>query len=139
MRFMTDKRGAVALITRGAAGTPYQRFRSYDTMADKLSSPPNTTLVDLGRLAKQLSRRRKQQLVLVLVLMFAGAFAELATLGAALPFLAVVATSQKALFEPVTSRRLFKSWMETGQLGKYMPVTVLFSIVGCGCHLFGWH
>lgn len=45
----------------------------------------------LGRLWRQLSARRRRQFFFVLVMILAGAVAEVATLGAVLPFLAVIA------------------------------------------------
>ena len=83
------------------------------------------------RLYGHLSSRRRRQLLSVLGLMLVGAIAELATLGAVLPFLALISDPGKASSYPVL-QELFVSlgWTEPDQI--LLPVTLLFAAVALG-------
>ena len=83
------------------------------------------TLEALLRLHRQLSRRRKLQLVFVMALMFLGAIAELATLGAVLPFLALIADPARAASFP-TLQTFFAQlgWQDPNSI--MLPALLLF-------------
>ncbi|MES2884951.1 MAG: ABC transporter ATP-binding protein [Pseudomonadota bacterium] len=74
---------------------------------------------------KYLPKRRQRQSWLLLLLMLIGAFAELLSLGAILPFLAIMANPAKA-FDYPKLQQLFTQlgWNDPQQL--LLPVTVLF-------------
>lgn len=80
------------------------------------------------RLYAHLTPRRRKQLAGVLALMLVGALAELVTLGAVLPFLAVIADPGRAASYPAL-QALFGSlgWREPDDL--LVPVTALFATV----------
>ena len=85
-------------------------------------------IVKVRRLVRHLSKRRKNQLIAFVPLMFVGAFAELATLGAVLPFLSL-------LSDPTSASRfsLLESFFSYFGLesdhGILLPATVLFAAV----------
>lgn len=80
----------------------------------------------LGRLYAHLSRRRRVQLFGLIPFMLVGALAELATLGAVLPFLALLAAPDKALEYPLL-QQLFNllGWRSESIL---LPATLLFGL-----------
>jgi ATP-binding cassette, subfamily B, bacterial PglK len=84
-------------------------------------------LGDLRRLLAHLSAKRRWQLLGLLVLMFLGSAAELATLGAVLPFLALLADPTVAFKYPVLHKLFFAfGWRSDNIL---VPVTILFSLI----------
>ena len=81
----------------------------------------------LFRFYRHLSRHRRVQLALILVLMLAGALAELATIGAVLPFLALIADPDRAVDMPFVGTLLLRlGWQGQNML---LPVTVIFVAV----------
>ncbi len=78
-----------------------------------------------------ISGRRRKQFFLVLVLMLAGAAAELITLGAVIPFIALMADPSAALDYPLL-QRLFTSlgWQSADSI--VLPMTLLFLLVVAG-------
>ena len=58
----------------------------------------------VGRLLSCLSRRRRRQLVLLVLLMLLGAVAEVASIGAIVPFLAMLLDPSDALERPTVAR-----------------------------------
>ena len=65
-------------------------------MAEAAAPPPNSVLSPLATLYRFLSPRRKLHLAVSLALMVSGAMAELLTIGAVLPFLALLASPDNA-------------------------------------------
>lgn len=84
-------------------------------------SPRKSLKIALG----WLSPRRKTQLLLMLGLSLLGAFAELATLGAVLPFIALLADPDAALTFPLIGA-LFANLGWAGGTSLIVPVTLLF-------------
>lgn len=82
----------------------------------------------LRRLFSHLSPRRRVQLVGLSALMLLGALAELVTLGAVVPFLALLADPGRAAEYPVFQRAVNTlGWQDPNEL--LLPVTVLFALV----------
>lgn len=77
------------------------------------------------RLLHHLNRRRKIQLVLVCVLMLGSTFAEVSSLGAVLPFLAILTAPEKAMGYPVVAQmaRILHADSATAMV---LPLTILF-------------
>jgi ABC-type multidrug transport system fused ATPase/permease subunit len=81
----------------------------------------------LSRLYRHFSRRRRVQLVLILALMLAGALAELMTIGAVLPFLALIANPARAADMPLFGNLFARlGWRGDDLL---LPATLLFITV----------
>lgn len=81
----------------------------------------------LGRLYTHLSRRRRVQLVLVFGLMLVGAVAELVTLGAVLPFLALIGDPDRAATLPLLGKLVTAlAWQSKDLL---VPAATLFAVV----------
>jgi len=81
----------------------------------------------LSRLYRHLSRRRRIQLAAILVLMLAGAVAELMTIGAVLPFLALIAEPARAADMPLLGDLFARlGWRGDDLL---LPATLLFIAV----------
>ena len=78
-----------------------------------------------------LSPRRRWQGVAVLLLMLAGAFAELLTIGAVLPFLALVADPEAAAKYPLIGRLLAFLGAE-GRQEEVMAIAALFCAIAVG-------
>ncbi len=120
-----------------AGGSRYQK-READrgsgtggiTAPEPASQDP-TLLESLRRLYGHLSRRRRWQLLLVLALMLVGALAEVATLGAVLPFLALIADPGRAASFPAL-QWLFGvlGWDRPGEI--LVPATILFAAIALG-------
>ena len=73
-----------------------------------------------------LSRRRRVQLCLLMALMLGGALAELVTIGAVLPFLALLADPAQAASYPALGAAFeYLGWSEAR--GLLLPVTVVFA------------
>jgi ABC-type multidrug transport system fused ATPase/permease subunit len=81
----------------------------------------------LLRLYAHLSRRRRVQLVLVLALMLVGALAELVTIGAVLPFLALISDPTRAAGLPVLEDLIAALGWQGADL--LVPAAVLFAAV----------
>ena len=82
----------------------------------------------LCRLLGSLPTRRRWQLVGLLVVMLMGAVAELATLGAVLPFLALLADPSLATRYPLLQRFfVMLGWGSDASI--LLPTTVLFAVV----------
>ncbi|MFD2405060.1 ABC transporter transmembrane domain-containing protein [Azorhizophilus paspali] len=81
----------------------------------------------LGSLHAHLSRRRRAQVLALILLMLAGIVAELATFGAIVPLLTLLANPQKALDYPFL-QQLFNlfGWRSENIL---LPATVLFGVI----------
>lgn len=91
----------------------------------------NSLIFGLKRLYGQASPSRRRQLYVVLGLMLVSAFAELITLGAILPFLALLADPSKAANYPVLqSAFVVLGWSDPSQI--LLPATLLFAIVALG-------
>lgn len=75
-----------------------------------------------------LSRRRKVQFGLLVVLMLVGAVAELVTIGAVIPFIALLANPERAMeFEVL--QRLFAAFGWTQPEALVLPMTLLFVVI----------
>lgn len=70
----------------------------------------------LGRFLRQLSPRRRRQLVLLLALMLVGATAELLSIGAVLPFVSVLANPGATAQMPIVARLMAASGLSLAQL-----------------------
>ena len=94
-------------------------------------NPAESLLNGLKRLYGHFSARRRWQLVFVMALMLVGAFAELATLGAVLPFLALIVDPGRAAAFPML-QALFGAlgWTDSEQI--LIPVTLLFAAIALG-------
>jgi ABC-type multidrug transport system fused ATPase/permease subunit len=85
-------------------------------------------LHSLRRLYRHLSPRRRWQLGGVLALMLVGAVAELATLGAVLPFLALMADPGRAVSYPALQGLFaFFGWQRPTDI--LLPATILFAVI----------
>ncbi|TGV36274.1 hypothetical protein EN811_26925, partial [bacterium M00.F.Ca.ET.168.01.1.1] len=82
----------------------------------------------LRRLWVQMSRRQRRQFFRLLVLMFFGAIAEAATLGALLPFLARIADPNAVGDQSLVSRQLQGLGL-AGSSDNFLPLLLLFSAV----------
>ena len=83
------------------------------------------TLIDAGReLFRHLSARRRRQGVAILLFMLVGAFAEMVTIGAALPFLTLLAAPERVAAYPTFDRLL--DWLGIGPAQVLPAATVLF-------------
>jgi ABC-type multidrug transport system fused ATPase/permease subunit len=94
----------------------------------KLTRPPKSLLGGLGRLLAHLSKRRRCQLGGLLLVMLAGAVAELATLGAVVPVLALLADPAVATKFSVL-QRLFGQIGWTKSQDILLPATILFALI----------
>lgn len=95
--------------------------------ADQISQP-ESLLGGLWRLFGHFSLRRRWQLAALVIFMLLGAVAELATLGAVLPFLALLADPTLATSYPILQRLfLVLGWQDSQDI--LIPATVLFSSV----------
>lgn len=91
----------------------------------------------LRRLWQHLSRRRRRQFILVLGLMVVGAFAEVVSLGAVLPFLGVLISPDKVLQRPIVARvvQVF-GITSTSELVLFFTVAFILAVlVACGVRL----
>ena len=85
----------------------------------------------LRRLFSHLSARRRWQLAGLIVAMMLGAVAELATLGAVLPFLALLAAPTSGSNYPLLQKMFsMLGWSSAEQI--ILPVVILFSAVSLG-------
>lgn len=89
---------------------------------------PDSTVDALRRLWRQLSTRRQHQFFGLLVLMLFGAIAEAATLGALLPFLALIANPDAIGDQSFVARQLTGLGL-AGLNKSLLTLTVLFSAV----------
>jgi ATP-binding cassette subfamily B protein len=85
----------------------------------------DTIITILRRLWRHFSRRRKVQFALLLVLMVGTAFAEVFSLGAVLPFLAVL-TDPQGLYERQVIQPLIQLLRITSPEGMLLPLTIAF-------------
>jgi ABC-type bacteriocin/lantibiotic exporter with double-glycine peptidase domain len=97
-------------------------------MIKPLSSEPESLLASLRRLLTHLSRRRRWQLGGLLAFMLLGAFAELATLGAVIPFLALLTDPTLASRYPLLQAMFVAVGWARGE-SILLPATVLFAVV----------
>ena len=79
----------------------------------------------LRRLWRQFEPRRRVQLKLLLALMVIASFAEVLSIGAALPFLAVL-TSPGKLFEYAAAQPLIQALGVTAPAQLLLPLTIVF-------------
>ncbi|MDA8130453.1 MAG: ABC transporter ATP-binding protein [Elusimicrobia bacterium] len=102
------------------------------TMPDEIAKADIFAL--LARLWRLLPARRRRQFLLLLGLMLVSAFAEVVSLGAILPFLAVITTPGKVFsYKLVASAAAACGITEAGQL--VLPLTVAFAVVSLGAGL----
>lgn len=80
----------------------------------------------LLRLWRHLSRRRQRQFVLVVVLMLVSAFAEVISLGAVIPFLAVLVAPDKIFHYPLVAP-VVKYFGYTSSSEILLPLTIIFA------------
>jgi ABC-type multidrug transport system fused ATPase/permease subunit len=99
-------------------------------MSDVPKSSGNV-ITGFKRLYGHLSARRRRQLFLVMALMLVGAIAELATLGAVLPFLALIAEPGRAAAYPVL-QSLFGALGWSNPDNILIPATLLFAAIALG-------
>lgn len=88
-----------------------------------MSTQPIAAL--LSRLWHHISRRRRKQFLLLLVLMILASFAEVLSIGALLPFLAVLTTPARVFEHPMAQPWIHSMGLETPQQ-LLLPLTVLF-------------
>ncbi|WP_244673101.1 ABC transporter ATP-binding protein [Mesorhizobium sp. 131-2-1] len=98
-----------------------------DTLALSGTQTLDSTTDALRRLWAQLSRRRRRQFFGLLVLMFFGAIAEAATLGALLPFLARI-TDPNSIGRSWIGRQL-QGFGSASSSDSLLPLLSLFSVV----------
>ncbi len=79
----------------------------------------------LSRLWHHISRRRRKQFLLLLVLMILASFAEVISIGALLPFLAILTTPARVFEHPLAQPWIHSMGLETPQQ-LFLPLTVLF-------------
>ena len=92
-----------------------------------VSNPTPSTLILLRRIWAHLSKRRRLQLALLLLVMLASGLAELVSLGAVLPFLAVLSNPEQLWGQPwIQSLALRVGLVEAQQL--VLPATVAFAV-----------
>lgn len=95
-----------------------------------MGSPHNSVSVarSLARLWVHLSPRRQRQFFLVMALMVVSAFAEVASLGALLPFIGVLTSPEKVLANPWVARLAHAYGITSpGQL--LLPLTLAFALI----------
>lgn len=91
------------------------------------SNQPHSTLGLLHRIWGHLSPRRRMQLALLLLVMLASGLAELVSLGAVLPFLAVLSNLQQLWQHPLIQEFALRvGYVEPQQL--VVPATVVFAL-----------
>jgi ABC-type multidrug transport system fused ATPase/permease subunit len=96
--------------------------------ASQAAGAPIGLLASLAEIYRHVSEARRRQFLLVLLLMLLGAFAELATIGAVLPFLTLLADPQKLARYPIASELLHASGAVTLN-EQLLLATVLFGII----------
>jgi ATP-binding cassette subfamily B protein len=90
------------------------------------TAPPQSTRTLLLGLWNRLSRRRRTQLGLLLVVMLASGAAELLSLGAVLPFLAVLSDPERLWQQPLV--QALGSWLGITQASQLLlPATLAFA------------
>ncbi len=92
-----------------------------------MTSVTEPVTTDLRRLYGQLSARRRFQMVVLILLMLVGTFAEIATLGAVLPFLALLADPSR-LEKYAAARELF-TWLGANQDDMLIWAGLLFAAI----------
>lgn len=113
-----------------------------ENVASKLAPTMfQSTYEPLRRLFRHVSVQRRRQLTLLLVLMLVGAFAELASLGAVLPFLALLSNPETIADYPwLDSTLTALGWPDPAD--RLLATTILFSsgavISGAIRVLLGW-
>ena len=83
-------------------------------------------LVLLIRLWHHLSRRRRSQFGLLLILMLLSAFAEVISLGAVLPFLGILVDPEQVFSQP-TIAKMAHAWGIASADQLVLPLTVMFA------------
>lgn len=93
-----------------------------------MTSTSNSIGRGLAQLFQHMPRRRRWQALGILCFMFVGAFAELMTLGAVIPFLALIGDPQAASSYPMLGR-LFAAvgWNDPTRI--LVPAAILFSLI----------
>ncbi len=92
-----------------------------------IPDPPLSTLDVLRQIWGHLSRRRRLQLAVLLLVMFASGLAELVSLGAVLPFLAVLSNPEQLLRQPlIQALALRAGFSQPQQL--VLPATAAFAL-----------
>lgn len=84
-------------------------------------------IASLIQLWNCLSTKRKVQLSVILILMIIASFAEVLSIGAIVPFLAVLINPEKMLDQPLTSG-IFAAFGITSPDGLLLPLTVIFAV-----------
>ena len=89
---------------------------------------PSTNIANLlARLWRHISQRRQRQFMLLLGLMFMSVFAEMISLGAVLPFLAVLIAPDRLFSQPFVAD-LAHAWGITSADQLVLPLTVLLVV-----------
>jgi ABC-type bacteriocin/lantibiotic exporter with double-glycine peptidase domain len=104
-----------------------KRYIPSNGMTDIQRTSNNSLLGGLRRLLSQLSARRRFQLVGLMLLMFMGAAAELATIGAVLPFLALIANPSLAHKYPLV-QSIFSALGVREDASVLLLATILFAV-----------
>ncbi len=100
-------------------------------MANAAPPPPSSVLTPLATLYRFLSPRRKRHLAAALALMVSGAVAELLTIGAVLPFLALLASPDNAeRFPQLLSVLTALDWTRDGSLVFGAALLLIIAAVG---------
>lgn len=92
-----------------------------------VSDPPTFTPTLLRKLWGHLSRRRRLQFALLLLVILASGLAELVSLGAVLPFLAVLSNPQQLWQQPLIQTLAQKFGYSQAQQ-MVLPTTVAFAL-----------
>ena len=88
----------------------------------------NQTITQLlRRLWRQISPRRRGQFGLLLVLMLLASFAEILSIGAVLPFLAVL-TAPERIFEHASAQHIIQALGLTAPAQLLLPLTIFFGV-----------
>lgn len=93
-----------------------------------MNNPKRNLIELLRRLWSHLSRRRQYQFIFLMGLMLLSAFAEVASIGAVLPFLGVLVAPEKVLANPLLKNFIHSFGINSAD-ELVLALTVLFSVV----------
>ena len=94
----------------------------------------NSVFSDFREMLKSISRNRRQQLLLLFALMIVSAFAEIVSLSAVFPFLAILADPVEALQRPIISKVVDVLGLGTGNTLR-LQLTMIFSVTAIAAGL----
>lgn len=92
-----------------------------------LNQPIHSLSISLNRLWRHINKRRRQQFYLLLLLSTLSSFAEIISIGSALPFLAALTMPEK-VFEAATLKPLIKAAGLSSPQEILIPITIFFCL-----------